>query len=63
MTVEDILQKYGFTKKGLSERFGIPYRTIQNWTSNTPSYRRECPEYVINMMEEILNRELHISER
>lgn len=53
MTVKDILKKYNITQKQLSERFEIPYRSIQNWVGG----QRECPSYLIKMMDEILSKE------
>ena len=37
----------------LSERFGIPKRTIEDWSRGV----RKCPEYVVNMMMELLERD------
>lgn len=53
MTIKDICSKYGLTQKALSERFGIPLRTVENWAGG----QRQPPEYVINMMIEILKRD------
>ena len=41
------------THKQLSERFGIPKRTIEDWSRGA----RKCPEYVVNMMMELLERD------
>jgi DNA-binding transcriptional regulator YiaG len=41
------------THKQLSERFGIPKRTIEDWSRGV----RKCPEYVVNMMMELLERD------
>lgn len=56
MTITELLDKYSMSKADLSRRFHIPYRTIQNWTANGPN-RRECPEYITGMMDEILKKE------
>ena len=53
MTIKEILVKYNMTKASLSRRFGIPYRTIDNWTSEGANARK-CPDYVIKMIVEIL---------
>lgn len=52
MEIKDIKNKYRMSLKEISERFGIPYRTVQNWNAGV----RECPEYVIRMMDEILSK-------
>lgn len=56
MEVNDLIKKYGVTKAELSRRFQIPYKTIQNWTASTKEHR-ECPGYIVGMMDEILKQE------
>ena len=50
MTIQEFIKSSGMTHKQLSERFGIPKRTIEDWSRGV----RKCPEYVVNMMIEIL---------
>ena len=50
MTIQEFIKASGMTHKQLSERFGIPKRTIEDWSRGA----RKCPEYVVNMMIEIL---------
>lgn len=50
MTIKEICSTYGLTQKALSDRFGIPLRTVENWAGG----KRQPPEYVINMIVEIL---------
>lgn len=51
MTIKDARKKVGWTQKQLSERLGIPHRTIQSWEGN----QRSCPPYVERLVvEEIL---------
>lgn len=52
-TISEFKEKYNFTIKQISERFSIPYRTVQNWNANI----RECPSYIIKMMIEIIDNE------
>ena len=54
MTFQGLLSKHGITLAQLSRRFEIPYRTVVNWNSDGQNHR-ECPQYVINMMDEILS--------
>lgn len=53
MTVKELLEKHRIKMTALSKRFGIPYRTIQNWCTDGPEHR-SCPEYIVNMMDELL---------
>lgn len=50
MTIQEFIKASGMTHKQLSERFGIPKRTIEDWSRGA----RKCPDYVVNMMIEIL---------
>lgn len=52
-TIKGIMSQYGYNIKRLSDRFEIPYRTVQNWASG----QRECPEYIVKMMDEILSKQ------
>ena len=58
MTVNDILKKHNLTRKELSEKFGIPYATVQKWCwePGNPNYRK-CPDYVVRMIAYILEFE------
>lgn len=51
--MKNVMNKYGYNIKMISERFNIPYRTVQNWTSG----QRECPKYIVEMVETILANE------
>lgn len=53
MTVEKLMEIHRMNTRQLSDRFEIPYRTVQNWKLGL----RECPEYIIKMMNEILERD------
>ncbi len=50
MTVLEIRKKLNITQKEFGNLFGIPLRTIQNWEYGN----RKVPDYIVNMMEEIL---------
>ena len=56
LTIDSIMREYGLTQTKLSKRFGIPYRTIQNWVAVGVNHR-ECPDYILRMMNECLWRE------
>lgn len=51
MTIQEFIKTSGMTHKQLSERFQIPKRTIEDWSRGV----RKCPDYVVNMMIEILS--------
>lgn len=53
MTIQYLIKASGMTHRQLSERFGIPRRTIENWSTGI----RKCPPYVVGMMSEILGIE------
>lgn len=57
MNIKELMNKYGLTMKDISDRFNIPYRTIQNWCANSGNNKRKCPEYVIEMMDQILRND------
>lgn len=51
MTFLDLLAASGMKLTELAARFNIPYRTLQDWKSGV----RKAPQYVIDMMAELLN--------
>lgn len=51
--LKDIIITYGLSLKALSDRFKIPYRTIQNWVGG----KSKPPVYVISMIGRILDLE------
>lgn len=51
-TIKELCTEYGLTQTELSQRFGIPYRTVQDWYRGV----RVPPEYVVRMIEELLKR-------
>lgn len=53
MTFKDLRQRSGMSQKRFSEYFDIPYPTIQNWDLG----RRNCPEYLLKLMEYKLKNE------
>ena len=53
MDIQEFIKSSGMTHKQLSERFGIPKRTIEDWSRGV----RKCPEYVVSMMMELLERD------
>lgn len=52
MTTKGLRERWGLTGSQLSKKFDVPIRTIQNW-----DYRDSAPDYVIYMMEMVLELE------
>lgn len=58
ITILDVMSRYGMNRTAIAKRFGIPYQTVQKWCfpKDNPNHR-ECPEYIIKMIDEILSKE------
>jgi DNA-binding transcriptional regulator YiaG len=52
MRIKELRKQTNLTQTQFGELFGIPMRTIQEWEGGS----RKPPEYVINMIEELLYR-------
>lgn len=52
-TIKDICTEYGLSQTALAKRFNIPLRTVQDWHGE----RRVPPEYVVQMMVELLEKD------
>jgi DNA-binding transcriptional regulator YiaG len=48
--VKELREKYQLTQAKLSELYGIPKRSIENWEAGS----RKPPEYVVNLLEKAL---------
>lgn len=46
MTLTDLLTTYAVTMAELSRRYGIPYRTLQDWASG----KHTAPAYVLTLL-------------
>ena len=57
MTIQEFIKSSGMTHKQLSERFGIPKRTIEDWSRGA----RKCPDYVVKMMEELIMKKYEVN--
>lgn len=53
MTFKEIRETSGMNKTEFGKYFNIPYRTIQNWELGL----RECPEYLLDLIQYKLNNE------
>lgn len=52
-TVKEIIQSTGMTQTAFAKKFCIPLRTVQDWCGG----RRQCSDYIIKMIENILENE------
>lgn len=50
MTIKEMRALLGITQAAFSEKYNIPKRTIENWESG----KRECPQYVHNLLERVV---------
>lgn len=53
MDFRELAAKYGLSHRAFARRFGIPYRTVENWSSG----ERVPPGYVVSMAAEILEHD------
>lgn len=53
MTFQELLDRSEMRMTEMSARFGIPYRTLQDWKAGV----RKAPQYVIDMMAELLDHD------
>jgi site-specific DNA recombinase len=51
--IKELRKSVGMTQKAFGDYFNIPMRTIQHWESGT----RECPEYLLKLIEYKLKNE------
>lgn len=58
MRIRELRNQVGLSQAKFGALFGIPLRTIQGWENE----ERIPPEYVINMIEELLYRRELIEE-
>lgn len=53
LTIRELCREHGLTQKALAERFGIPLRTIEQWSTG----KRTPPDYVVRMIQTILEND------
>ena len=52
-----LLTATGMTQQEFADYFKIPKRTIESWVSKSNKNSRECPEYVVDLIEYKLRKE------
>lgn len=53
MTLKKLQEQTGMTQTAFADYFGIPLRTVQHWINGD----RECPVYLLRLMEYKLLKE------
>jgi DNA-binding transcriptional regulator YiaG len=53
MTIKEMRTASGMTQQQFSEELRIPKRSIENWEGE----KRECPEYLLRLIEYYLKKE------
>ena len=53
MTFKELRQASGMTQKAFAEYFGMSKRAVESWEGGT----RNCPEYLLKLMEYKLTNE------
>lgn len=51
--IREICDEFGYTLSGLSKKFGIPLRSLEDWSSGA----HQPQKYVVAMMRTILEHE------
>ena len=58
MTIKELRTAAGMTQKAFAEYFGVSKRAVENWEGG----KRECPAYLLELMEYKLRNEKKIRE-
>jgi DNA-binding transcriptional regulator YiaG len=58
VTFKELREASGMSRGRFAEYFEIPYRTVQNWELGL----RECPEYLMKLIQFKLNNERRAGE-
>lgn len=53
LTIKEVCERYDINQSALARRFGVPLRTVQGWYLG----ERKPPEYVVNMICELLQHD------
>lgn len=55
MTIKELRDITGLSQTAFGNMYKIPMRTIQNWEGG----QRECPEYVLYMLERLVKEDFN----
>ena len=51
--IREICEQYGLTQAALAQHFGIPLRTVEDWSTG----KAKCRDYTVRMIRTILEYE------
>ena len=51
--IRELCREYHLTQRALADRFGIPLRTVEDWSTG----KRKPPDYTVRMIRTILEYE------
>ena len=55
--IKFLIAATGMTQQEFADYFKIPKRTIESWVSKSEKNSRECPEYLVDLIEYKLRNE------
>ena len=59
LSIKELCKQYGLSQAGLSRKFGIPPRTVQDWYAG----RKPVKAYVVNAFARVLELEAALAEK
>lgn len=59
MEIKEIRKLTGLSQKGFAEKYGIPVRSIENWESSNPREKRQCPGYLLHLLERVVREDFN----
>lgn len=58
MSIAEIIKLTNFSNRAFAAHYHIPEPTLKNWlSSKDKSYHRECPEYVLYLLEQVVRHD------
>ena len=55
--IKFLIAATGMTQKEFADYLKIPKRTVESWVSKSEKNSRECPEYLVELIEYKLRKE------
>lgn len=62
MTIQEIRKMTGLSIVNFAYKYHIPYRTVENWEAKSEKQRRECPRYVLELLERAVREDFNIKD-
>lgn len=61
--IKSLRNKLGMSQTELAEAFSIPERTLAAWETENPKYHNPAPEYVMVLLEKVVEYEEMLKNR